>query len=175
MITFRTATHEDCEKIAELVNSGYRGESSKKGWTTEADLLGGQRTDSKSIHDALLEKNSRIELATVDDELLACVHLKKESSATCYLGLLTVAPESQAGGIGKKLLEHAEITALKWGCTKMRMTVIQQRIELLAYYERRGYSRTGRDEPFPFNDEKFGVPKVEGLMLVELTKTLCVN
>ncbi|MFI5346278.1 MAG: GNAT family N-acetyltransferase [Elusimicrobiota bacterium] len=173
MICFRTAAAPDADVLVALVNSGYRGESSKKGWTTEADLLGGQRTDADKIREMIAAKDSRVELAFNEaGDLLACVHLKKEKDGSCYLGMLTVDPNRQAGGIGKSLMAHSEELARAWGCIRMRMTVISVRSELIAYYERRGYAKTGATEPFPENDPRFGLPKVRGLMFVELVKPL---
>jgi GNAT superfamily N-acetyltransferase len=104
--------------------------------------------------------------------LAGCVHLRKEAAGSCYLGMLTVDPARQAGGLGKRLLIHCEELARRWGCARMRMTVIGGREELLSFYERRGYVRTGNTEPFPENDPRFGVPNVKGLRFVELAKTL---
>jgi len=172
-VAFRTATSADASAISTLVNSGYRGESSKRGWTTEADLLGGQRTDPELVREMIQSAGSRIELACDDGGSLAgCVHLRKEPSGSCYLGMLTVDPARQAGGIGKRLLIHSEEVARRWGCTRMRLTVIAGREELLRFYERRGYARTGATEPFPEHDPRFGVPKVKGLEFVEFAKAL---
>lgn len=173
MTSPRTAVLADAPAIVALVNSGYRGESSKKGWTTEADLLGGQRTDEGKVREMIVAKDSRIEAAFDDaGALLAVVHLKKEADGSCYLGMLTVDPARQAGGTGKAMLAHSEAVARAWGCRRMRMTVISVRSELLAYYERRGYARTGVTEPFPEDDPRFGLPKVRGLLFVELAKPL---
>jgi GNAT superfamily N-acetyltransferase len=173
MLAFRPAAPADAPAIVALVNSGYRGESSKKGWTTEADLLGGQRTDEGKVAEMIALTRSRVELAfAADGALLACVHLKKEEDGSCYLGMLTVDPRRQSGGIGKALMARSEELARDWGCARMRMTVISVRAELIAYYERRGYRLTGRTEPFPEGDPRFGLPKVKGLTFAELAKTL---
>jgi GNAT superfamily N-acetyltransferase len=116
---------------------------------------------------------SGIELACGQDgSLVGCVHLEKESDGSCYLGMLTVDPTRQAGGIGKQILSHCEELARGWGCRRMRMCVIEGREELLRFYERRGYSRTGATEPFPEHDHRSGIPKVKGLRFVELAKVL---
>lgn len=173
MLTFRPAQAADAARVAALVNSGYRGESSKKGWTTEADILGGQRTDADKVREMIAAAGSRVELAFSEgDALAACVHLKKEADGSCYLGMLTVDPARQAGGLGKELMARSEELARGWGCARMRMTVISVRAELIAYYERRGYRRTGRTEPFPEGDPRFGLPKVRGLAFAELEKPL---
>jgi GNAT superfamily N-acetyltransferase len=176
MISFRTAADSDADVLVAFVNGGYRGESSKRGWTTEADILGGQRTDPEKMREMIGEGGARVELAFAEDEaLLGCVHLKREADGSCYLGMLTVDPARQALGIGKLLMAHSEEVARAWGCRRMRMTVISMRSELIAYYERRGYAKTGATEPFPENDPRFGLPKVRGLTFVELAKALRIG
>ncbi|HXT01141.1 MAG TPA: GNAT family N-acetyltransferase [Elusimicrobiota bacterium] len=173
MVSFRAATAADVDALVPFVNGGYRGESSKRGWTTEADILGGQRTDPGKMLEMIEGSAARVELA--HDErgaLVGCVYLKKEPDASCYLGMLTVDPARQAGGIGKLLMTRSEELARAWGCGRMRMTVISMRPELIAYYERRGYAKTGATEPFPEDDPRFGLPKVRGLTFAELAKPL---
>lgn len=173
MITFRRASAGDADALVAFVNGGYRGESSKKGWTTEADILGGQRTDPEKMSEMIEAHDARVELARAEDgSLIGCVYLKKEPDGSCYLGMLTVDPARQAGGIGKLIMAHADALAREWNCRRMRMTVISVRRELIEYYERRGYAKTGASEPFPENDPKFGLPKVRGLTFVELAKAL---
>ena len=173
MTSFRAAAAAEAPLLSAFVNAAYRGESSKRGWTTEADVLGGQRTDPDKIREMIEAPSSRIELAfSAEGALLGCVSLVKEESGACYLGMLTVDPALQAGGIGKELLARSEDIARGWGCPRMRMTAISVREELLRYYERRGYRRTGAQEPFPYDDPSFGLPKVEGLKFVELIKPL---
>ena len=170
MITFRTATPTDALALSQLVNSAYRGDSSKKGWTTEADLLGGQRTDAEKILEMIQDPCSRIELAMENDQILGCVYLKQENE-TLYFGMLTVNPDLQAKGIGKLLLNHLETVARHLKCHTIRMTVISVRTELIAFYERRGYQFTGKTEPFPENDPRFGLPKTK-LLFHEFAKKL---
>ena len=172
---FRIAKLEDLDRISRLVNSAYRGETSKKGWTTEAHLLDGQRTDVEKLQEMIQDENSYLLLAFSDDpetRLLASVFLKKESSDTLYLGMLSVDPNSQASGIGKLLLLESEKMAKRLGCTEIRMTVIHLRTELLEFYERRGFVKTGNSEDFPSQDPRFGIPKVLDLRLLELVKKI---
>jgi len=171
-IIFRAAGPQDIPALALLVNSGYRGDVSREGWTTEADLLDGQRTDEGRLGEILERPDVRIEVAFDGPALIACMELRRESPESCYLGMLTVAPARQARGTGSALLSHAENLAQGWGCRRIRMTVVHLRPELLAYYERRGYRRTGGSEPFPAGDRRFGIPKRNDLRLVELVKTL---
>jgi GNAT superfamily N-acetyltransferase len=173
VISFRPAAAADAPAVVALVNSGYRGESSKRGWTTEADLLGGQRTDDDKMREMIAAEGSRVELAfAADGALLGCVNLRQEPDGSCYLGMLTVDPARQAGGLGKEIMVRSEALAREWGCARMRMTVISVRAELIAFYERRGYAKTGKTEPFPEGDPRFGLPKVSGLTFVELVKPL---
>lgn len=170
MINFRKAEIKDSELISTFVNSAYRGEPSKKGWTTEADLLGGQRTDAEKIQEMITDPDSHIELSEKDGQMLGCVYLKKENTVL-YFGMLTVDPTLQNQGIGKILLNRIEELADNWGIKSIRMTVISVRKELIEYYERRGYKRTGKTEPFPENDPRFGLPKTK-LEFHEFAKTL---
>lgn len=172
MLAFRAAAAADADAVVALVNSAYRGEGSKRGWTTEADILGGQRTDREKVLEMIASAGSRVELAHQDGALVGCVYLRKEPDGACYLGMLTIAPALQAAGLGKGLLARGEDLARSWGCRRMRMTVISVRDSLIAYYERRGYRRTGRTEPFPMDDPRFGLPKVASLDFAELEKAL---
>jgi ribosomal protein S18 acetylase RimI-like enzyme len=170
-LTYRSATTHDIDTLADLVNSAYRGDSSRTGWTTEADLLGGQRTDRDEIRDLIATPNSVILLGKQDGKILASMHLQQEGSSA-YLGMFAIRPGYQGAGIGKQCLQQAESYAQQqWGAAAMLMTVITLRTELIAYYERRGYRRTGKLKPFP-DSPRFGIPKVAGLQLVVLEKVL---
>ena len=157
-ITIASATIADIPDLVLLVNSAYRGDSSKKGWTTEADLLDGVRV----IPETLLEQMKTLGqhfLKAMDQTgtIIGCVSLLEKSNKI-YLGMLTVAPNIQGGGIGKVLMQASEDFAKSLGITVIEMTVISVRSELIAYYERRGYDQTGEKRPFP-NDPKFGIQK----------------
>lgn len=169
-MTFRKANSDDIELIDQLVNSAYRGETSKIGWTTEADLLGGQRTDPDKLLEMITDPLTQIELVFEEDLLLGCVYLRREGNAL-YFGMLTVRPDLQNKGLGKILLAHVESLAKAWGLSVIRMDVIQQRIELIAFYERRGYRWTGQTAPFPEHDPRFGLPKTK-LQFLVYEKTL---
>jgi ribosomal protein S18 acetylase RimI-like enzyme len=164
------ANPADIPALNILVNSAYRGESSKKGWTTEAYLLGGIRTEESSLS-ALLNKEAAVILVYRNEtnEITGCVSLQKEPG-TFYLGMLTVSPPLQASGIGKELLNAAEDYVKKEKGNTISMTVISMRHELIAWYERRGYAKTGETKPFP-NDPAFGIPK-QPLEFVVMKKTL---
>ena len=168
-----TATAADVSALVHLVNSAYRGEASTQGWTTEAHLLDGQRTDAATLLDLLSPPDATILKCTAPDgALLGSVYLQHQAE-TLYLGMLSVAPTQQGRGIGKHLLQAAENHAQQLGCGRMRITVISVRAELLAWYERHGYHRTGTTEPFP-TDTRFGIPK-QPLELLVLEKVLGVS
>lgn len=168
------ATAADADAVVALVNSAYRGDSSRVGWTTEADLLGGQRTDADGIRGVVAADASRLLLhRAADGTLLACVLLERRPGGGCYLGMLTVRPDRQAAGIGRRLLAAAEsYAAAELRASYVEMTVIGARTELIAWYERRGYARTGERRPFPYGDERFGLPRRPDLDFEVLRKAL---
>ena len=157
--TITIARKEDVPQLENLVNGAYRGESSKKGWTTEADLLDGIRTN-KEVLTGMVSRGDSIVLKCTNakNQLVGCVYLQKKEEKL-YLGMLTVAPDQQAHGIGKKLLQATEEYAETQDCTAITITVISLRQELIKWYERRGYKATGERKPFPSNDPRFGLPK----------------
>jgi ribosomal protein S18 acetylase RimI-like enzyme len=170
-LSFRKAGIDDVDRIVELVNSAYRGESSRVGWTTEAYLLGGQRTDRDEILGLIEASDSVILLCLQEDRIVGSVHLRKEGQGA-YLGMLVVKPILQGAGLGKRIMAEAERRVQQeWGADRMRMTVITLRHELIAFYERRGYRRTGQRLPFP-ESPRFGIPQVDNLELEVLEKML---
>jgi GNAT superfamily N-acetyltransferase len=171
--TFRPATPSDVAALHRLIESAYRGDSAKAGWTHEADLLGGQRTDEAELLDILADASRVILLAEVDGVLTGCVQVADQGEGLAYLGLLTVDPTRQAGGLGRLLIDAAEAEAVARFCaTRMEMTVIRQRSELIAWYERRGYALTGETRPFPLDDERFGLPQTRDHEFVDMEKAL---
>lgn len=164
-ISITTATDVDIQEISDLVNSAYRGESSKQGWTTEAELLDGARTDPNSLLQQMMQPGQTI-LKAIDstNKIIGCVSLQ-EKTPLLYLGMLTVNPHLQANGIGKELLVASEIYAKAQGLTAIEMTVISVRAELIAWYVRKGYVATGETRAFP-TDTKFGIKKQELQFLV---------
>jgi ribosomal protein S18 acetylase RimI-like enzyme len=174
-LTTRLATAEDAPAVVALVNSAFRGESSKAGWTTEADLLDGQRTDLEAVTEMISAPGHVILVHVPDHDLVACVHLKK-TDADCYLGMLTVLPTAQSSGLGRRMLEASERWAIDhWASRSMQMTVVVQRVELIAWYERHGYTRTGQRKPFPYGDERFGLPRRPDLAFEVLSKPLVAS
>ena len=169
---FRAATEADIDAIVALVTSAYRGESSRAGWTTEADLLDGARIDPEVLRADIDRAGSRVVLAERDGALLACAHVAVDGDAG-YFGMFSVVPGLQGGGIGKQVLAECErIVRDDWRLPAMRMTVIDVRDELIAFYQRRGYRRTGITKPFPYGDARFGEPKRDDLRFEVLEKTL---
>lgn len=169
---FRKATLADVPALVGLVTSAYRGDSSRAGWTTEADLLDGARIDPEVLRTDITRQDSRV--VVVEGEaghLLACAHVAIEDG-TGYFGMFAVDPELQGRGTGDALLAECERIAFEdWRLPGMRMTVIDLREELIAWYERRGYRRTGIHKPFPYGDIRFGRPKRDDLRFEVLEKT----
>jgi ribosomal protein S18 acetylase RimI-like enzyme len=173
-LVFRDATESDVPAIVALVTSAYRGDASRAGWTTEADLLDGERIDADVLHTDIARPRSRVILLedARDHALLACAHVADEDGAG-YFGMFAVRPGLQSRGIGNTVLAEAErIVREDFGLPVMRMTVIDLRAELIAWYERRGYRRTGRFKPFPYGDERFGRPRRDDLRFEVLEKAL---
>ncbi|HSK13347.1 MAG TPA: GNAT family N-acetyltransferase [Phnomibacter sp.] len=142
------ATEVAVPELVALINSAYRGDSSRRGWTTEADILEGTRIDEAGIREIIDDPKADLHTFLLADEgLVACVYLKEETDAL-YLGMLTVRPTLQAGGLGKYILNYAEELAKQKGKPKVRMTVINKRLELIAWYNRHGYLPTGETEPW---------------------------
>jgi len=174
--TFRDALPADVAAIVALVESAYRGDASRAGWTTEADLLDGQRVDPAGVDEIVVRPGSRVLLAEdalgAATQLVACCHLERQGDA-CYFGMFAVRPTRQGSGAGKLMLGEAERFARTvWKSRRMEMTVISIRDDLIAWYERRGYRRTGRYKPFPYGDERFGIPKRDDLKFELLEKRL---
>ena len=171
-ITFRAADSRDIPVLVDLVTSAYRGDDSRAGWTTEADLLDGMRIDGERIQADLDRERSRIVVAERGGEMLACAHVMDEDGAG-YFGMFAVRPNLQGAGLGKSMLAEAErIAREEWSLPAMRMTVIDVRDELIAFYERRGYRRTGIRKPFPYGDARYGLPRRDDLRFEILEKAL---
>ncbi|MFE7593873.1 GNAT family N-acetyltransferase [Kitasatospora sp. NPDC057512] len=169
---FRTAVPADVPALVALVESAYRGDSSRAGWTTEADLLGGRRTNPEAVAEAVGHPDGVVLLAERDGELVACCQLERRGGLA-YFGMFSVRPGLQGGGIGRAVLAEAErVAGEEWGVGAMEMTVIEQRAELIAWYERRGFRRTGEFSPFPYGDERFGIPRRPDLRFAHLVKEL---
>lgn len=177
-VAFRSASADDVDAVVALVESAYRGESSRVGWTTEAHLLEGQRTDTEAISSVVAAPDARVTLAVdaATGELLGCCQLERREAGVVYFGTFAVRPGLQGGGVGKRLLAEAERRAREeWGAHTMEMTVIAQREDLIAWYVRRGYRSTGETRPFPYGNERFGRPLRPDLEFLVLAKDLAAG
>ncbi|MEI7031783.1 GNAT family N-acetyltransferase [Streptomyces pratensis] len=171
-LTFRDATGDDVPALVALIESAYRGDASRAGWTTEADLLQGQRTDGHAVRAVIDAPASRLLAVERDGGLVACCQLEHRGEAA-YFGMFAVRPGLQGGGLGKAVIAEAERIAKDgWGIGEMHMTVISVREDLIAWYERRGYRRTGQLTPFPYGDERFGIPQRDDLAFELLVKSV---
>jgi ribosomal protein S18 acetylase RimI-like enzyme len=160
------AEEKDIPSLVTLMDSAYRGEGAKQGWTSESDLFVGNKRTNEITIAKLINKPGAIFLKYVNEEgtMEGCVFLHKKEDRL-YLGMFSVAPLAQGKGIGKKLLAAADDQAKEQGCSFIYMTVITVREELIAWYERNGYQKTGKVLPFPI-DERFGIPTQPLEMLV---------
>ncbi|MEU8967905.1 GNAT family N-acetyltransferase [Streptomyces monashensis] len=171
-VTFRDATDADVDALVRLIESAYRGDASRAGWTTEADILEGQRTDPEGVLDVIKSPDSRLLAVERDGRIVACCQLEHRGEHA-YFGMFAVSPTMQGAGLGKVVMAEAERQAREaWGVREMHMTVISVRDDLIAWYERRGYRRTGQMSPFPYGDERFGIPQRADLQFELLVKPL---
>ncbi|MBX2968697.1 MAG: GNAT family N-acetyltransferase [Cyclobacteriaceae bacterium] len=153
-----TALPEDAPELSVLVNAAYRGDTGRQGWTTEADLIDGSRTDAELLKAVIDTPGSMILKYVEDGKIIGCVELRKENDKL-YLGMLTVNPTIQGKGIGKALLKASEEEAAEQNCHAIFMNVLTDRKELIDWYVRHGYHDSGRRMPFAFTDPRFGFPK----------------
>jgi ribosomal protein S18 acetylase RimI-like enzyme len=170
-LTIRDAVDAETPQVAALVESAYRGEPSRAGWTTEADLLDGPRTSAAEISTLLTIPGSRI-LVALDGtgELVGCCHLALQAGTNAYFGMFAVSPTRQSAGIGRTLLDEAERIAAVSGAGSLHLTVLEQRTDIIAWYERRGYAPTGTGRPFP--DSATSHARVAGLRFADMAKRL---
>ncbi|WP_024889758.1 GNAT family N-acetyltransferase [Luteimonas huabeiensis] len=171
-LRFRAAVPADVPALVALVTSAYRGDASRAGWTTEADLLDGERIAPDVLLADIRRPRSRVVLGEDGTGPVACAHVAEDDGAG-YFGMFAVAPRRQGGGIGHAVLAECErIAREEWRLPLMRMTVIDLREELIAWYQRRGYRRTGRHRPFPYGDPRYGIPRRDDLRFEVLEKPL---
>lgn len=171
-VTFRSAEGADLDRLLPLIHSAYRGDTARLGWTHEADLLDGQRTDIRALQTILSDPLEAVIVAERGGLLIGCVRITDLGGGLSSLGMLAVDPVRQGGGLGRRLIAEAEAYAVSKAQARMEMTVIAQRSELIAWYERRGYRATGETRPFPAADPRFGLPKRGDLAFVVLEKAL---
>ena len=167
-LSFVRARAEDASRIAALVNRAYRGDSGRIGWTSEADLFDGPRTDENEVRDFISSDDSMILLCIQGDEFVGSVLLTSFGSAA-YLGMLVTEPLVQGAGIGSRLMLAAEAVAREtWAATTISITVVRCRHELVAFYQRRGYRPTGQLKPLPLHG--LSVPRIDNLQLQVMEK-----
>lgn len=164
--TLRPATTADLPELHALIERSYRGETSRAGWTHEADYVTTPRTDRATLSAVLADPRERLTLAVRDGEIIGCFQLSDQGAGVAYVGLVTVDPQIQAGGLGKRLLAAAEDDARqRLGARTMELSVVSIRETLIAYYVRRGYAATGEFRAFPVATE-------QPLMLQVMAKAL---
>lgn len=163
------ATHEDIPALADLINRAYRGEAAHAGWTTEGHLLDGPRADAALLREMVAVPHTQFLKKEIDGKLVGCVYLEPRGSAM-YLSLLAVDPAQQSQGLGRALLLAAEAFTQRLKRCQIKISVLADRPELLAWYERQGYQRTGTSEPFP-SGTRFGRPR-QPLTLVMMAKEI---
>lgn len=172
MVSLIRAAERDLTEVAALMNRAYRGENA--GWTTEAALIGGSRTDEAMLGEDIARSPDAALLIWRDaeDRLIGCVWVEPESGGSWYLGSLTVAPSRQNAGLGRRLLAAAENWIAQRGGRQVEMTVVSVRDTLIDWYGRRGYRPTGTTKPFPYGDHRYGVPKRDDLQFIVMRKRL---
>jgi GNAT superfamily N-acetyltransferase len=171
-LRFRIAESSDVSEVVALVESAYRGEPSRAGWTTEADLLGGQRTDAEQIESYIGSARGGVLVAEDESGLVGSVLILDDGDAA-YLGMFAVRPLLQRHGVGTSLLREGERFAkVVLDRFLARMTVLEQRPELIAWYERRGYRRTGARRRFPYGDRRVGIPLRDDLAFEVFEKAI---
>lgn len=172
-LTIRDAVPADVPALHALVESAYRGEASRAGWTTEADLLDGQRTDVEDLASILADPEQGLLTAWRGEDLIGCILIARRGEGIGYFGMLSVSPTLQGGGVGRKLVGAAEAAmAERFGARRVRISVIPQRETLIGWYERLGYAATGETLPFPYGDERFGLPKRDDLSFIVMEKAI---
>lgn len=168
------ATVADAKPLSDLVNAAYRGSGGRRGWTHEAELISGERVKSSDVAAMINDRSTTVLVRRADNTsaLRGCVAVQMNGPNSCTISMLAVAPELQATGLGRSLLADAERLAADKGATVAKITVVQQREALIAWYERRGYRRTGSHEDFPYGDDSVGIPLRDDLQFVVLEKSL---
>jgi len=172
---FVPATSVDVDELATFVNNAYRGKTAEAGWASEAKVIAGQRIDSILLAETLA--NSKATILLMRDHhkapLAGCVSLEPtDEPVVWYLSMLAIDPQRQADGLGRTLLSYAEDYGRTRGAQRILITVIWLRHTLIEWYERRGYCRTGKTQPFPYGDQRFGMPLRDDLYFEVFEKTI---
>lgn len=149
MTAISAASPKDASGLKALLEAAYRGDSARRGWNHEADILDDERIAPGELEAMLADPDITILAAHNGATPIGCVAVTRKDARLAYLGMLCVSPELQSAGLGRRLLDAAEDHARRLGAQAMEMTVIDSRLALIAWYERRGYARTGETRPFP--------------------------
>lgn len=175
MLHFHKAELVDAQEVAAMINSAYRGESSRAGWTTEADLLDGLRTTTPEIASIIKREDAFVLIGVLNDQIVATICCELQiiaGESTAHFGMIAVKPALQSRGYGTEVIQAAEAMTLRqWRVAGFHMAVISIRNELIAFYERLGFMRTGEFKDFP-TEPTLWQPKVEGLNLEYLAKVI---
>jgi ribosomal protein S18 acetylase RimI-like enzyme len=171
-LQIRPARPADVDTLTSLIRSAYRGTDSRAGWTSEADLVEGERISSGQVLAMISDAGSLLLTGEQAGAIVACCQLRNEGAALAYFGTFAVSPSAQGGGLGRQLMAEAERQAVAaFAARRLEMTVLAQQDKLIAYYERRGFCRTGETRPFPA-DARYARPLRDGLYFVVLVKDL---
>ncbi|MVN75026.1 GNAT family N-acetyltransferase [Hymenobacter sp. HMF4947] len=174
LLIIRPATPADIPGLTVLINRAYRGEGSRRGWTTEAHLFNGPRINEAALRILIRTPFTRLWCCHEPSRgLVGCICLTRPLGDALYVSLLAVSPEAQDLGVGRRLLLHADLQARQLRCIRIRMTVLAERPDLLDWYARRGYYQTGESEPFPAG-EQLGQPR-QPLLLLTLEKPVSAS
>jgi predicted N-acetyltransferase YhbS len=171
-MNLKVAQPRDYPRVVEIVNNAYRGLAGKPGWTSETELLSGQRINAAALSDIAARDEAVLLVMKENGRVIGSVCLQERGSGVWYLSMLAVDPSNQLGGLGKKMMVNAEAFALGHKAEVIQLSVIAQRASLIEWYERRGYTRTGQADPFPYSDPSVGTPLRDDLALVILEKVL---
>lgn len=172
MIRLKPATEADYPSVIALTNRAYREPAGQTGWKVES-LVGGQRIDEALLRDDLSSPGAHLLIARDETGThLGHVRLDASDTGVWYLAMLSVSPDRQDAGLGRQVLAAAEAHAREHGARRIRMSVIHQRTELIAWYQRRGYGLTGETAVFPYGDPRFGTPTRDDLFFEMLEKAL---
>jgi ribosomal protein S18 acetylase RimI-like enzyme len=171
-VRIRLARPADADTLAALIRSAYRGDTSRAGWTSEAHLVEGERISADQVRAMISQGGSLLLVAENNEGIVACCQLQDQGAGLAYFGTFAVSPQAQGAGLGRQVMAEAERQAVAaFAATRLEMTVLAQQDRLIAYYERRGFRRTGETRPFPA-DPRYARPLRDGLCFVVLEKAL---
>ncbi len=171
-LEIRPARPADVDALTSLIRSAYRGRDSRDGWTSEADFVEGERISPDQVLAMISDAGSLLLTGEQAARIVACCQLRNEGAGLAYFGTFAVSPSAQGGGLGRQLMAEAERRAVAaFAARRLEMTVLAQQDKLIAYYERRGFRRTGETRPFPA-DPRYARPLRDDLYFVVLVKDL---